>query len=212
MSKKNIILYGMAMLLLLITSLVKNENLSGWFTITALIIILLMKITDHYTRKKILKQINLENKIFIKVRENNKWTIIIGLMTICIPILGVKNIYSLEQVKGGNSILSLGNFINKFGYSYRLQLFAFTIIFVIALIHIVQILFSSCIITEDKVLFHDDLVFDIDKIDDIVYEDSMMSKNKKIINIGRGFTDRQLIIEIAEFDKVKMLLESKNTN
>lgn len=88
---------------------------------------------------------------------------------------------------------------------------AFSIrLFVILIFILAQGLFSYNIITDDKVIFYDNLVFKIDEIEEIKYEESVLYKNKKIIVLGKGFTDRKMVVKIEDFDKVKSLLESKN--
>ncbi|QJA08920.1 hypothetical protein HF520_08145 [Romboutsia sp. CE17] len=39
-------------------------------------------------------------------------------------------------------------------------------------------------------------------------KESSISKNKKIITLGKGFIDRKIIIKSEDFDRVKSLLET----
>lgn len=83
-----------------------------------------------------------------------------------------------------------------------------SIIFLI--ITMIQVILNPCIVSKDKVIFYDGTIFDIDKIEEIEYEDSYIRKNKKVIKLSKGFTDRKIITDIKNFDKVKKLLEVKS--
>ena len=172
------------------------------------IIIIIEKITDYITRKMLIKKIKHKNMNCIKVKENNKVTILVSVLLIFIMLISLKsllNIYPIENY----SIVDIKNYINNFDYSYRMLIFACIILFIVAILMIVQAIFSTSLVTDDKVIFYDGLIIDINKIEEIKYKEPLLIKNKKIIRIGKGFIDRNIIIKIEDFDKVKSLLESK---
>ena len=156
----------------------------------------------------LIKKIKHKNMNCIKVKENNKVTILVSVLLIFIMLISLKsllNIYPIENY----SIVDIKNYINNFDYSYRMLIFACIILFIVAILMIVQAIFSTSLVTDDKVIFYDGLIIDINKIEEIKYKEPLLIKNKKIIRIGKGFIDRNIIIKIEDFDKVKSLLESK---
>lgn len=208
MSTKNKIL-NTALVILGVTSLfTENKIIVSLSTLGMGIIIIIEKITDYITRKMLIKKIKHKNMNCIKVKENNKVTILVSVLLIFIMLISLKsllNIYPIENY----SIVDIKNYINNFDYSYRMLIFACIILFIVAILMIVQAIFSTSLVTDDKVIFYDGLIIDINKIEEIKYKEPLLIKNKKIIRIGKGFIDRNIIIKIEDFDKVKSLLESK---
>ena len=208
MSIKNKIL-NTVLVILGVTSLFTENKIIGSLSILGMfIIIIIEKITDYLTRKMLIKKIKHKNMNCIKVKENNKVTILVSVLLIFIMLISLKsllNIYPIENY----SIVDIKNYINNFDYSYRMLIFACIILFIVAILMIVQAIFSTSLVTDDKVIFYDGLIIDINKIEEIKYKEPLLIKNKKIIRIGKGFIDRNIIIKIEDFDKVKSLLESK---
>lgn len=208
MSIKNKIL-NTVLVILGVTSLFAENKIIGSLSILGMVIIIIIeKITDYLTRKMLIKKIKHKNMNYIKVKENNKVTILVSVLLIFIMLISLKsllNIYPIENY----SIVDIKNYINNFDYSYRMLIFACIILFIVAILMIVQAIFSTSLVTDDKVIFYDGLIIDINKIEEIKYKEPLLIKNKKIIRIGKGFIDRNIIIKIEDFDKVKSLLESK---
>ena len=208
MSIKNKIL-NTVLVILGVTSLFAENKIIGSLSILGMVIIIIIeKITDYLTRKMLIKKIKHKNMNYIKVKENNKVTILVSVLLIFIMLISLKsllNIYPIENY----SIVDIKNYINNFDYSYRMLIFACIILFIVAILMIVQAIFSTSLVTDDKVIFYDGLIIDINKIEEIKYKEPLIIKNKKIIRIGKGFIDRNIIIKIEDFDKVKSLLESK---
>ena len=208
MSIKNKIL-NTVLVILGVTSLFAENKIIGSLSILGMVIIIIIeKITDYITRKMLIKKIKHKNMNYIKVKENNKVTILVSVLLIFIMLISLKsllNIYPIENY----SIVDIKNYINNFDYSYRMLIFACIILFIVAILMIVQAIFSTSLVTDDKVIFYDGLIIDINKIEEIKYKEPLLIKNKKIIRIGKGFIDRNIIIKIEDFDKVKSLLESK---
>lgn len=208
MSIKNKIL-NTVLVILGVTSLFAENKIIGSLSILGMVIIIIIeKITDYITRKMLIKKIKHKNMNCIKVKENNKVTILVSVLLIFIMLISLKsllNIYPIENY----SIVDIKNYINNFDYSYRMLIFACIILFIVAILMIVQAIFSTSLVTDDKVIFYDGLIIDINKIEEIKYKEPLLIKNKKIIRIGKGFIDRNIIIKIEDFDKVKSLLESK---
>ena len=208
MSIKNKI-FNTVLVILVVTSLFTENKIIGSLSILVMaIVIIIEKVTDYLTRKMLIKKIKHKNMNCIKVKENNKVTILVSVLLIFIMLISLKsllNIYPIENY----SIVDIKNYINNFDYSYRMLIFACIILFIVAILMIVQAIFSTSLVTDDKVIFYDGLIIDINKIEEIKYKEPLLIKNKKIIRIGKGFIDRNIIIKIEDFDKVKSLLESK---
>ncbi len=208
MSTKNKILNTVLVILGVTSLFTENKIIVSLSTLGMGIIIIIEKITDYITRKMLIKKIKHKNMNCIKVKENNKVTILVSVLLIFIMLISLKsllNIYPIENY----SIVDIKNYINNFDYSYRMLIFACIILFIVAILMIVQAIFSTSLVTDDKVIFYDGLIIDINKIEEIKYKEPLLIKNKKIIRIGKGFIDRNIIIKIEDFDKVKSLLESK---
>lgn len=211
MSTKNKILITILILLGLISSFIQNQNLEDLMIVAMPIVIIIMKLTDYFMRKKLIKQINNKNMIYIKVKENNKGMILVAVLLIFNMSISLKSTLKIYPIQNHNSVLDIISYINSFDYSSKMILFACIMLFIIAISMVLQVLFGSSIITDDKVIFYDDLVFDFNKIEEIEYKDSIISKSKKIIKLGKGAIDRSLIVKEEDFEKVKSLLESKTT-
>lgn len=208
MSTKNKILNTVLVILGVTSLFTENKIIVSLSTLGMGIIIIIEKITDYITRKMLIKKIKHKNMNCIKVKENNKVTILVSVLLIFIMLISLKsllNIYPIENY----SIVDIKNYINNFDYSYRMLIFACIILFIVAILMIVQAIFSTSLVTDDKVIFYDGLIIDINKIEEIKYKEPLLIKNKKTIRIGKGFIDRNIIIKIEDFDKVKSLLESK---
>lgn len=208
MSTKNKILNTVLVILGVTSLFTENKIIVSLSTLGMGIIIIIEKITDYITRKMLIKKIKHKNMNCIKVKENNKVTILVSVLLIFIMLISLKsllNIYPIENY----SIVDIKNYINNFDYSYRMLIFACIILFIVTILMIVQAIFSTSLVTDDKVIFYDGLIIDINKIEEIKYKEPLLIKNKKIIRIGKGFIDRNIIIKIEDFDKVKSLLESK---
>lgn len=210
MSTKNKVLLTIIVLLCVTLLFTENQSIYTLLVIGMFTLVVIMKLTDSLYRKKLIKQINSKNMTYIKVKENSKGTIIGTVFLIFVLSKAVKPIFGRYKIQNYNSITDIISYISGFEYSDKLLIFIYIMLFIFAILTLVQVLFSYNIITDDKVIFYDNLVFKINEIEEIKYEESLLYKNKKIIVLGKGFTDRKMIVKIEDFDKVKSLLESKN--
>lgn len=211
MRKKDIILLIIIILLGITGSFTENQSMQTLLIAGMFIFIILTKLTDYIYRKKLIKQINSENMTYIKVKENSKSEIISMVAITFITSLGVKSAFGRYEMQNHSGITDIISYISGFEYLDKLLIFTYIMLFISVILPLAQALFSYNIITDDKVIFYDNLVFKIDEIEEIKYEESVLYKDKKIIVLGKGFTDRKMIVKIEDFDKVKSLLESKNT-
>ena len=140
MSIKNKIL-NTVLVILGVTSLFAENKIIGSLSILGMVIIIIIeKITDYLTRKMLIKKIKHKNMNYIKVKENNKVTILVSVLLIFIMLISLKsllNIYPIENY----SIVDIKNYINNFDYSYRMLIFACIILFIVAILMIVQAIF-----------------------------------------------------------------------
>lgn len=210
MRKRDIILLIITILFGIITLFTENQSMQTLLIAGMFIFIIITKLTDYIYRKKFIKQINTENMTCIKVKENRKSAIIGMVLITFISSLGVKSVFGRYKMQNHSGITDIISYISGFEYLDKLLIFTYIILFISIILPLAEMLFSSNIITDDKVIFYDNLVFKINEIEEIKYEESVLYKNKKIIVIGKGFTDRKMVVKIEDFDKVKSLLESKN--
>lgn len=211
MRKKDIILLIIIILLGVTGLFTENQSMQTLLIAGIFILIILTKLTDYIYRKKLIKQINSENMTYVKVKENSKSEIISMLAITFITSLGAKSVFGRYEMQNHRGITDIISYISGFEYLDKLLIFTYIMLFISLILPLVQVLFSSNIITDDKVIFYDNLVFKIDEIEEIKYKESVLYKNKKIIVLGKGFTDRKMVVKIEDFDKAKRLLESKNT-
>lgn len=209
MSKKNKILLTIIMLLGVTSLFTENQSIGSVSVVAMFILIITMKLTDYLIRKRLIKQIKNKNMTCIKVKESNKVMILYVVLLIFNSLIGVKSIFNINNIQSYDNITDIISYINSFDYSHKLLIFAYIMLFILAILTVAQVLFSSSIITYDKVIFYDDLVFEINQIEEIKYKEPLILKNKKIITLGKGFTDRNIVVKIEDFDKVKSLLEGK---
>ena len=170
MSTKNKILNTVLVILGVTSLFTENKIIVSLSTLGMGIIIIIEKITDYITRKMLIKKIKHKNMNCIKVKENNKVTILVSVLLIFIMLISLKsllNIYPIENY----SIVDIKNYINNFDYSYRMLIFACIILFIVAILMIVQAIFSTSLVTDDKVIFYDGLIIDINKIEEIKIKD-----------------------------------------
>ncbi|MDK2562419.1 hypothetical protein QOZ84_02570 [Romboutsia sedimentorum] len=211
MRKKDIILLIIIILLGVTGSFTENQSMQTLLIAGMFIFTILTKLTDYIYRKKLIKQINSKNMTYIKVKENSKSEIISMVAITFITSLGVKSVFGRYEMQNHRGITDIISYISGFEYLDKLLIFTYIMLFISIILPLAQSLFSYNIITDDKVIFYDNLVFKINEIEEIKYEESLLYKNKKIIVLGKGFTDRKMVVKIEDFDKVKILLESKNT-
>ncbi len=210
MRKRDIILLIIIILFAIITLFTENQSMQTLLVAGMFIFVIFTKLTDYIYRKKLIKQINSENMSYIKLKENSKAAIIGSVALIFISLLGIKSVFIRYEMQNYNPT-DIISYISGFEYIEYLLIFTYIMLAVSLILTLAQVLFSSNIITDNKVIFYDNLVFKIDEIEEIIYEEPLLYKNKKIIVLGKGFTDRKMIVKIEDFDKVKRLLESDNT-
>ncbi|RDY26724.1 hypothetical protein CHL78_012285 [Romboutsia weinsteinii] len=206
-TKKKIFLFFIIVLSIIFISS-ESQIVSSISAFGVVLLILSMQLSEYILRKKLIKKIERENIKYIKAKENNKWMIIL------MPIL-IFNIYRAIKsryvfFKGEYSYTNILAYINSFESDEKVVLLMAIIVIIFLIITMGQVLLNPCIVSKDKVIFCDGLVLDTDKIEEIEYKDSFIRKNKKIITISKGFTDRKIITSIEDFNKVKMLLEYKS--
>ncbi len=210
MRKRDIILLIIIILFAIITLFTENQSMQTLVISGMFIFIIITKLNDYLYRKKLIKQINSENMNYIKVKENSKAAIIASVALIFISLIGIKSVF-IRQIKMQNyNPTDIISYISRFEYIEYLLIFTYIMLFIFNVLTLAQVLFSCNIITDGKVIFYDNLVFKINEIEEIKYKESVLYKNKKIIVLGKGFTDRKIVVKIEDFDKVKRLLESDN--
>lgn len=210
MRKRDIILLIIIILFAIITLFTENQSMQTLVISGMFIFIIITKLNDYLYRKKLIKQINSENMNYIKVKENSKAAIIASVALIFISLIGIKSVFIRHKMQNYNPT-DIISYISRFEYIEYLLIFTYIMLFIFNVLTLAQVLFSCNIITDGKVIFYDNLVFKINEIEEIKYKESVLYKNKKIIVLGKGFTDRKMIVKIEDFDKVKRLLESDNT-
>ena len=89
MSIKNKIL-NTVLVILGVTSLFAENKIIGSLSILGMVIIIIIeKITDYLTRKMLIKKIKHKNMNYIKVKENNKVTILVSVLLIFIMLISL---------------------------------------------------------------------------------------------------------------------------
>lgn len=208
MSIKNKITMFLAVALIIITLISPNDTISAFSAMAVVVLIVAMRVSDWVIRRKLIKKIERENIDHIKVKENNKWEILLILVIILNTYNAMKSRYDIF-VSQSSSTTNLTSYINSLNDSEKMAGVACFVLIILAILIAFQVLLSKCIVSRDKVIFYDGQVFDIKDIEKIDCLESS-SKNYKKIKLGKGFIDRKIIINIADFEKVKILLENKN--
>lgn len=184
---------------------VRSISLVGFTTL-----ILSMKVSDNILRRKLIKRIDKENIECIKVKENNKWVILLMVVLMFNMYIIIKSRYAGFKHGDNYTITNLLTYTNSFDLYEKVILVIIVVISIFIIINIIQAILNPCIVSKDKVIFYDGIVFDIDKIEEIEYKDSFIKNNKKVIKISKGFIDRKIVTDTENFKKVKNLLECKN--
>lgn len=173
-------------------------------------LILSMKLSDDISRRKLIKKIDKENIECIKVKENNKWVIVLMIVLLFNMYNIIKSRYVGFKHGDNYTITNLLTYTNSFDLYEKVILVIIVFISIFIIINIIQAILNPCIVSKDKVIFYDGIVFDIDKIEEIEYKDSFIKNNNKVIKISKGFIDRKIVTDMESFNKVKILLECKN--
>lgn len=173
-------------------------------------LILSMKLSDDISRRKLIKKIDKENIECIKVKENNKWVIVLMIVLLFNMYNIIKSRYVGFKHGDNYTITNLLTYTNSFDLYEKVILVIIVVISIFIIINIIQAILNPCIVSKDKVIFYDGIAFDIDKIEEIEYKDSFIKNNKKVIKISKGFIDRKIVTDMESFNKVKILLECKN--
>lgn len=184
---------------------VRSISLVGFTTL-----ILSMKVSDNILRRKLIKRIDKENIECIKVKENNKWVILLMVVLMFNMYIMIKSRYAGFEHGNNYNITNLLTYTNSFELHEKVILLMISVISIFFIINIIQVILNPCIVSKDKVIFYDGTVFDINKIEEIEYKNSFIQNNKKVIKISKGFIDRKIVTDIETFKKVKILLECKN--
>ena len=208
MSMKNKITMFLAVALLIIAVISPNDTISAFSAMVVVVLIVAMRVSDWVIKRKLIKKIERENIDHIKVKENNKWEILLMIVIMLNTYTMMKSRYDLF-VSQSSSTINLTSYINSLNTSEKMGEVECVVLIILAILCIAQVLLSKCIVSRDKVIFYDGQVFDIKDIEKIYYLESS-SKNYKKIKLGKGFIDRKIMINIEDFEKVKTLLENKN--
>lgn len=211
MSIKNTIITFICIVLFITLILSNNQAISTISVLLLALLILPIRLIRYISRRNLIKKVEEENIKYFKVKDNNKLAIIPMTIIIMYNLYSIiKDRYDIFKDKGSFSFSDILPFINSLDPNEKILLSIVISIIVFLIITIVQAIINTSIVTEDKVIFWDSVVFDIDKIEEIEYKNSLIKKNKKKIQISKGFSDRVIIIDMKDFDNVKRLLECKN--
>lgn len=183
MSIKRKILIVIMVILGIMAIVPENQVVSSISLVGFTTLILSMKVRDNISRRKLIKRIDKENIECIKVKENNKWVILLMLVLLFNMYIMIKSRYAGFEHGNNYNITNLLTYTNSFELHEKVILL---MIFVIS------------------------IFFIINKIEEIEYKDSFIQNNKKVIKISKGFIDRKIVTDIETFKKVKILLECKN--
>lgn len=199
------------MVILAIMAIVpENQVVSSISLVGFTTLILSMKVSDNILRRKLIKRIDKEKIECIKVKENNKFVIVLMVVLLFNMYSMIKSRYAGFNHGNNYTIKNLLSYTNSFELNEKVILLMISVISIFFIINIIQVILNPCIVSRDKVIFYDGIVFDIDKIEEIEYKDSFIKNNKKVIKISKGFIDRKIVTDTETFKKVKVLLECKN--
>ncbi|MGL5347074.1 MAG: hypothetical protein ACRDA3_06960 [Peptostreptococcaceae bacterium] len=210
MSTKNKIIMFIVVALIIMAIVSPNEITSVLSAIGVVVLVVAMRVSDWVIKRKLIKKIERESIDHIKVKENNKWEILLMIVIMLNTYTMMKSRYDLFVSQSSSSTINLTSYINSLNTSEKMAEVACVVLIILAILCIAQVLLSKCIVSRDKVIFYDGQIFDIKDIEQIDYLESS-SKNYKKIKLGKGFIDRKIIINIEDLEKVKTLLENKNS-
>lgn len=210
MSIKRKILTIIMVVLAIMAIVSENQLVSSISLVGFTTLILSMKLRDNILRRKIIKRIDKEKIECIKVKENNKWVIVLMVVLLFNMYSMIKSRYAGFNHGNNYTITNLLSYTNSFELNEKVILLMISVISIFFIINIIQVILNPCIVSRDKVIFYDGTVFDINKIEEIEYNNPVLMKNKKIIKVSKGFIDRKIIIDVENFDKVKQLLEAES--
>ncbi|MEN2259626.1 hypothetical protein AAIB48_19665 (plasmid) [Paraclostridium benzoelyticum] len=188
----------------------ENQVVSSISLVGFTTLILSMKVSDNILRRKLIKRIDKEKIECIKVKENNKFVIVLMVVLLFNMYSMIKSRYAGFNHGNNYTIKNLLSYTNSFELNEKVILLMISVISIFFIINIIQVILNPCIVSRDKVIFYDGTVFDINKIEEIEYNNPVLIKNKKIIKVSKGFIDRKIIIDVENFDKVKQLLEAES--
>lgn len=199
------------MVILAIMAIVpENQVVSSISLVGFTTLILSMKLKDNILRRKLINRIDKEKIECIKVKENNKFVIVLMVVLLFNMYSMIKSRYAGFNHGNNYTIKNLLSYTNSFELNEKVILLMISVISIFFIINIIQVILNPCIVSRDKVIFYDGTVFDINKIEEIEYKDSFIQNNKKVIKISKGFIDRKIVTDTETFKKVKVLLECKN--
>lgn len=210
MSIKRKILTIIMVVLAIMAIVSENQVVSSISLVGFTTLILSMKLRDNILRRKLIKRIDKEKIECIKVKENNKWVIVLMVVLLFNMYSMIKSRYAGFNHGNNYTITNLLSYTNSFELNEKVILLMISVISIFFIINIIQVILNPCIVSRDKVIFYDGTVFDINKIEEIEYNNPVLMKNKKIIKVSKGFIDRKIIIDVENFDKVKQLLEAES--
>lgn len=210
MSIKRKILIVIMVILAIMAIVPENQVVSSISLVGFTTLILSMKVSDNILRRKLIKRIDKEKIECIKVKENNKFVIVLMVVLLFNMYSMIKSRYAGFNHGNNYTITNLLTYTNSFDLYEKVILLMISVISIFFIINIIQVILNPCIVSRDKVIFYDGTVFDINKIEEIEYKDSFIQNNKKVIKISKGFIDRKIVTDIETFKKVKILLECKN--
>lgn len=210
MSIKRKVLVVIMVILGIMAIVPENQVVSSISLVGFTTLILSMKVSDNILRRKLIKRIDKEKIECIKVKENNKFVIVLMVVLLFNMYSMIKSRYAGFNHGNNYTIKNLLSYTNSFELNEKVILLMISVISIFFIINIIQVILNPCIVSRDKVIFYDGIVFDIDKIEEIEYKDSFIKNNKKVIKISKGFIDRKIVTDTETFKKVKVLLECKN--
>lgn len=210
MSKISKIALGLCIALLFLSIFMQNDIILSLSISACFFLLSGSKIMDELSRGKRIREIKNNNTYHIIVKENNKLSIIL-IPFICFNcFIIVKSRYNMYIAQSQNPSTDLVAFLTSLNFSDKLLMLTTVGFAILAVVYIIQGLFSHTIVSKDEVIFYDGTIFNISELDDIEYDKWSISKNKKVIQLGKGLLDKKIIVNKEDFEKVKNILEIKN--
>lgn len=202
-------------LLLLICMIFSNNEVTQVISaIFMLVYILSSKLKNNINKNKILKSIKNYKKDYMIYKENNTLYILCAL-TFCINALN--NIQNIIHNKNMNlffnndkEIEGILDFISRSNPEELTNVFVYSVLMIIGIIMFIEYIVSVAIISDDKIIFYNGNIFEFSQILSIKYKTPFfLSDKKKIVKFYKGSMEKEIIIHIKDFDRLKSYLDEK---
>lgn len=175
--------------------------------------IVVFKLALYRERKNILSEIDNKKQMCMTYKEKNISFILCAIMLILNSVTGIKLFIDTKNMgillNGEKEISSVVDFVNRITFDEKAKIFIYIILVILGLILIVESKISVALITDDKIVFYDGLIFELSQITALKYKDPLFSiKKNKIIKISQGLYEKEILVNLKDFESVKNHLES----